>query len=319
MPSLLARLALLVPLVFAIVSLVLSALCLFAGHEEGVLEDYAIIRLNTSGLGQNMFDFGSDDSAQTDNNNDNDGGFFDGITDRIGDAWDDIQETVEGGLNDLTGGVADILADEIGISEWYSLHVMTYCQGQYRPNATAHNAGLNVTECSDSSPDNRLNLTDILDQQLRVGPLELSLNDIDWPSDVQDAIQMLNNVLLGLFILYVLTMAFSGLTIIGTIVAVFLLSRGVVLINMVIASLGMLTSTIASIIVTVVMTRGIDELNDVGQDIGLQGQRGSQFLTLTWIVSAFMIAATASYTVQCCLLTRQRRRERAMARKEGGY
>ena len=270
MPSLLARLVLLVPLAFAIVSLVLSALCLFAGHEVGVLEDYAIIRLNTSGFGQDMFDFANDDNAQAeDNNDDDDGGFLDGIGDIISDGRDSIEGALQDGLNDVTGGIADLLADELGISEWFSLHVMTYCEGQYRPNATAHNAGLNVTDCSNSSPNNRLNLTEILDQQLRVGPVEVSLADFDWPSDVQDAIQMLNNVLLGLFVLYVLTMAFSGLTILGTLVAVFLMSRGVILINMIIASLGMLTSTIASIIVTVVMTRGIDELNDAAQDIGI--------------------------------------------------
>jgi hypothetical protein len=103
-----------------------------------------------------VFDFANDNDAQTeDNNDDDDGGLFDGITDRLGDAWDSVEGRVQDGLNDLTGGIADRLADELGVSEWFSLHVMTYCEGQYRPNATAHNAGLNVTDCSDSSPNSK--------------------------------------------------------------------------------------------------------------------------------------------------------------------
>jgi hypothetical protein len=44
----------LVPIIFASVGLLLSCLCLFAGHEAGLLEDYAIFTTNVSRFGQDI-------------------------------------------------------------------------------------------------------------------------------------------------------------------------------------------------------------------------------------------------------------------------
>ncbi len=43
----LSRCAVLLPLVFSIVSAVLASLALFAGHQQGFLEDYAVVRVST--------------------------------------------------------------------------------------------------------------------------------------------------------------------------------------------------------------------------------------------------------------------------------
>ena len=41
-----------------------------------------------------------------------------------------------------------------------------------------------------SLPD-RLNLTDMLDQQFSVGPFDLSLQDIKWPDSIQDKLDII--------------------------------------------------------------------------------------------------------------------------------
>lgn len=46
--TVLARLAVLLPLVLSIVGLIISALSLFAGHREGFMEDYAIARVSNT-------------------------------------------------------------------------------------------------------------------------------------------------------------------------------------------------------------------------------------------------------------------------------
>lgn len=53
--SLNMRLAALLPVAFCAASLVLTFLCLFAGSSKGWMEDYSVLTLNTSRIGQNLF------------------------------------------------------------------------------------------------------------------------------------------------------------------------------------------------------------------------------------------------------------------------
>lgn len=62
-------------------------------------------------------------------------------------AVESIKNDVEDTLNDIGNRVADHLADRLGIAEFYSLHALTICEGDFKPNATAPKADRNVTEC----------------------------------------------------------------------------------------------------------------------------------------------------------------------------
>lgn len=126
------------PLVLSIVAFVLSFLALFAGHKEGFMEDYDVVRLNTSGLGQNILDVSSDQSDSDDN-------ALDRIIGIVRNKTSDI-------INGIGNDVADRLADELGISHWYSLHLMDVCQGDFAPNVTAPNVWLNVSDCTQPKP-----------------------------------------------------------------------------------------------------------------------------------------------------------------------
>lgn len=95
-----------------------------------------------------MLDVGDDASTNT-----NDGDEGDGILDKVKDKWNDIKEDIKDDINKFSGDIADELADKLGISEWYSIHVMDACMGQYKPNATTPGAGLNTTNCTDSDPN----------------------------------------------------------------------------------------------------------------------------------------------------------------------
>lgn len=284
------------------VAFILSMLCLFAGHKEGFMEEYSVARLNTSMIGRNVLDV--DDSASTSEKED------DGIFGKISGKWDDVKNDIKGKINDVTGDIADELADTIGISEWYSIHIMATCDGQYKPNATSPGAGFNVTNCTNSAPEKRFNLTDMLDKQLSVGPFELNLADINWPDDIQDSIDLLNKALLATFVLYVIAVGFSGLAMLGALAAFFLFSRrGVNAVNLVIASLAALVLLIASILVTVAGKKGVSKLNDVGDNVGISASRGTKFLGLTWAAAALMIAAAIYWFVHLCLMRRERKRE----------
>ncbi|KAF5699648.1 hypothetical protein FGLOB1_11235 [Fusarium globosum] len=299
----LSRFFVLLPLVLSMVAFILSMLCLFAGHKEGFMEEYSVARLNTSMIGHNVLDTDSDASS---NDNDEDDGFFGKVTDK----WNEVKDDVKGKINDITGDVADKLADTIGISEWYSIHVMATCDGQYKPNATSPGAGYNVTNCTNSAPEKRFNLTEMLDKQLEVGPFQMNLADINWPDDIQDSIDLLNTALLVTFVFYVLAVGFSGLAMVASAGAFFLFARrGVNAVNVILSGLAALVLLIASILVTVAGKKGVNKIKDVGDDVGLSASVGKKFLALTWAAAALMIIAAIYWVMHLCLMRRERKRQ----------
>ncbi|KAH7303712.1 actin cortical patch SUR7/pH-response regulator pali [Stachybotrys elegans] len=283
-----ARLALIVPLILSTTSAILCALCLSAGRTPGFLEDFAIIRLNTSTIGHSLLDFVSsrdnDENAGNTSNNDNN------PLNSISDAWNDVEQEVSNAFDSLANSVIDEAVDLLDIPEWYSLHVMTICEGLNGPDA-----GLNATQCSDLTSENRLDLVASLDHYLSLSPVQIDMDiaDIGWLEDIQDAINLVNGILQGLFALYVLTIILIVLSIATNVIVSLAWTSMLMMVNLMGFTLATLSSVALSIIVTVALTRAINALNDIGGNVGIRGERGSSFLILTWIASSFMICATS--------------------------
>jgi hypothetical protein len=53
------------PVLCCTAALILSFLCLFAGHKKGFMEDYSLLTLNTSAVGQNLVSSATSDSDST--------------------------------------------------------------------------------------------------------------------------------------------------------------------------------------------------------------------------------------------------------------
>lgn len=73
------------------------------------------------------------------------GGFFSSVVATIASEIGDE-------INGIGNQVADKLSKELGISQFYSLHLMDACEGNFAPNATAPGAGYNVTNCTSPTP-----------------------------------------------------------------------------------------------------------------------------------------------------------------------
>lgn len=127
---------------------------------------------------------------------------------------------------------------------------------------------------------------------------------------------MLNDVMLALFILYVLGLAFSGLGVIGS-VAAFVIAgkRSITLVNLIISLLAAVCIAVGSIVVTVAATKGVNKINDVGEDVGVEAEKGGKFLAITWAAAALMILATVVWAVLFCSAMRERKRARRAHRK----
>lgn len=282
------------PVLLSIAALVISFLLLFAGSRPGFLEDYSLVRLNLTTLGYDVISDNIDNIA-----GDNEGisGIIDNISDLIGD-----------GLDDIGNSVADRLADELGISEWYSIHILTVCQGEYDPNATDSDPSYKVSECTTASPDARVNLTDLINNELQIGPLRITLDDINWPSEIDERIDQVNDALLALFIVYVVAIGFCGFALIGAVAAFFFdpRRRRVSLANMLLAALAALLLLGGSIATMIGGRRGADEINNIGEDVGISAEAGTPFIILSWVAFALMALAVVYWGAVACFARRDR-------------
>lgn len=173
-----------------------------------------------------------------------------------------------------------------------------------------------VKQTADKTSLDALNLTELLDHELSVGPFEISLNDINWPDEVQDAINAINDVLLAMFVLYVLGIGFSGIGVFTAAAAfVFAGKRSVMLINLAVSALAAICILVGSILVTVAVTAGIDQINDVGDDVGIAAKKGDKFLGITWAAAAMMVLSTVIWCGLFFSVWRERKRSARSHRK----
>jgi hypothetical protein len=131
---------------------------------------------------------------------------------------------------------------------------------------------------------------------------------------------MVNDALLGLFILYVLGVGFSGLAIFGSIAAFFLNERrSVALLNVGLSTLAALCITIGSILVTVAAKKGVGKINDLGDDVGVSANVGKKFLAITWVAAGMMLGAMFYWVVQLCGLQREKKKRWTPRNKKETY
>ncbi|KAI0160399.1 actin cortical patch SUR7/pH-response regulator pali [Xylariaceae sp. FL1272] len=287
------------PVIFSFIAFVLAIILLLAGTgpQQRQLEPYHIIAVNISGFGQDLVSSATQTSSSSEPSATS---IWDEITGEAGDIGDDIEDE----LNDLVGDAADEIIEELGISDWYSLHIMAICEGMFANSSDAYN----TTNCTVGETGLRLNLSAILDHEIDVGPLDLNLNQVPIPDKVQTAINLVNDALKALFVIYVLAIAFSGLSVVSSALAGIVMLFGkseksehhlrlMCLGNLVISSIATLLLLISSAIVTYINNKGVKEINDAGKDVGISGIKGLKFITLTWIAFGLAAASTLVWTL----------------------
>jgi len=277
----------------AIVAFVLSMLCLFAGHKAGFMEDYHILALNTSTLGHNLLSTSSNSQAGP-----------------IGSFFHNITNTIENELDGVLNDVADDLSKVLGISQWYSLHILDQCEGSYSPNATAKGAKYNVTKCTKDTAMYHFNIEKTINEELENSTLHLNLSDLGWPDSIQDKINEATAALDATFVLYTIGIVAAGLLIITSLVSFFLDgSRLVSIGNWGLAMISFLTLLLASIIVVVFQDEAAKAINKNANDIGVYAYKGKKYLIITWVSVAVMFLATVAWTVEFCVGRRNAKRE----------
>jgi general stress protein CsbA len=309
--SKLLRFAILIPLIFSFVAFVLTNLALFSGNQKGFLEEYAVIRINTTRIGQNVLQTDSKSDSSNDDNGD------ESLWDKLKGKVDDLGDDAKGKINDIAGDIIGDIADELGVSDWYSLHVMNACWGGFGPNATTSHFQLNVTNCTQSAAKIRFNLTEIMDHQLSLGPFHISLESIKWPGSIQLKIAALNSALMALFVFYVLGVGFSGLSMLACIPAfLFGDKRIILMMNTALASLGAGVITLASIIATAASSIAVNAINTEGKPVTVVATKGTKFYGLTWSSTILMMLTTGFWVTKFMLIWKKEKKDRERYSKE---
>ncbi|KAI5367613.1 hypothetical protein Slin14017_G026490 [Septoria linicola] len=276
-----------VPILLLTAALILTFLCLFAGHKQGFLENFQILSLNVSQLGEQSFLTVTQDNSE--------------IGQLFGALPENVQSAISQGVNTA--------AQSLGIPEFYNVNIMTVCQGDYDPNALAEDASRNVTDCSDMRAGYRFDPRDQIQDEIDARGLNIDISQLGWPDALDDALSVVEPITLGAFVLYVVNCAVIFIALIFSIMAIFTSGRLSACCNVGFNLLAFLISAATSAIITVVAVYGSDLINQYGEEYGVLASSGTSFLILTWFATGCLLVTALLWCVDCCCLSGRRKRK----------
>lgn len=259
-------------------------------------------QLNTSRIAQNLLNTTSSESSNPIVS------FFDDIT-------NSVQEEINDSLNSL--------AQDLGLHDFYSAHLLNYCEGFYTPsdlpNATLPRSAIskNVTHCSNRTALFAFNPRATLQRELDdAGHGDLNLTDLAWPEELDDGVRALATASKATFVLYCVGAALAFVALAAAGVGVFFEGRLSAVVNVVVDSVAFLVLGVASAVVTAVAVKAARVVNEKGEDVGVSAQRGGKFLALTWAATGLLFVASLVWCGMCVVGGRRRRVSRV---KGKGY
>jgi hypothetical protein len=286
------------PIICACAAVALSFLCLFAGHKPGWMEDYHIMTLNTSRVGQNFI-------------NDTD------ATSHLPSFLANMIHNITSSINNDVDAAIESIAKQLGLEDFYSYHMLDYCYGQYEPqpvpsgNVTSKDIHKNVTGCSNQTAMFHFDPDASLQLSLDDNHVSITLDDLHWPKEIQDNMNNLRVAAKATFVLYCIGIGLALVALFTSLIGCFSSGRVTAFINILVSILAFLAIGIASGIVTAVMVKGTDTINKYGKDIGVDAKRGNKYLALTWAATGAMFLATMIWTLECLAGSRRRTHRRS--------
>lgn len=152
-----------------------------------------------------------------------------------------------------------------------------------------------------------INITQMLDHDLTVGPFTLNLADLGIVQDMQSGINTMSKFLEIPVIIYYFGAVFIGLSILGSLAAVFLIdvegqdttkpvnptvTRAVIVGNLGLATSAILFLFTGNTLITYAGKKVVQEVTEHGNKFGLYAYRGTKFLAISWATFALMALAT---------------------------
>lgn len=156
------------------------------------------------------------------------------------------------------------IAKRLGLHDFYSVHLQTYCEGYYMPAAVPNNTlskshiHKNVTSCSNRTAMYKFDPAEILQKELDdSGNGEINLiRDLHWPEDVSKGIRALRIAARATFVLYCIAIGFIGVALLLACISFFFEGRLSAFVNVMVDWLAFVVVGIASAIATVRVSKG---------------------------------------------------------------
>ncbi|KUI67273.1 SUR7 family protein pun1 [Cytospora mali] len=293
------------PVILGLGALILTLLCLFAGSTKSFLPEFSLITVNTSQIGENLLS----SSYITDHPE---------VTAIIDLFPQEIQDDAEALLN--------AVIRRLGIHDFYTANLMTYCEGYYEPTALPNasvslgSISKNFTYCSPRSADFQFDPRAALQRDLNAsGNSWLDVTtDLDWPDEVDQGLQAVHIVQRVAFVIYCIAIGLIGLATLVSVVSVLFSGRLSACGNVLLALLAFLVAIIASALATAVAVVGETAVNHYGGDVGISATAGGKFLGLTWGATGAMLVCVVWWSVDCCCGRRGRNKSKAARGEKQG-
>ena len=202
---------------------------------------------------------------------------------------------VEGEIENVVNEDLDSFAKALGLHDFYSIHVLDFCEGFFQPNGTADR---NVTYCSNATALFTFNATQTLQDELDKAGIDISLQDLHWPHAIQDGINTLKLSFKVVFVMYAIGIAATGLSLLGSAAGLFMEGHLIALLNILLAQLAFLCMLIASAIVTWAATKATNVINEYGKDIDVNATRGGGFIAITWVSTVALFIGSIGWVVE---------------------
>lgn len=217
---------------------------------------------------------------------------------------DGLTNDIQGGINDLFNGVTSDVANALGLPDFFTVYLRGHCTGTYQHNASKT---LLLTDCSNHTALFHFNPTEIMQQYL---PKGVTLEDLHWPSAIDLAEGALNATGMALSILHILSIICIGTGVLSAVWKLYFDRRVVAMFNLAVDTvslqafshelmsnthgnqLGFLAITLATILSTVIIEKGVDVINKHGEVIGIAATKGAKFLSMMWTATVLMLLAT---------------------------
>jgi len=279
----------LVAIVLAIAALIMSLLVLLAGKDSNHLKGIYILNIDTTGIAGNV------DLIPESSNS---------FLDRIGDR-----------IDDFAGGVADKAVNALGVHDLYSWKVMTFCTGDQTLQETKDGKKLDIQQCGPLKAGMSFDLKQKLEDDLFEG----QQLPFQFPEDAEQANDILKGVSKAMGILYIIGVALTGLTVLMSILGLFISSRIFAFLTAIVAFLAFIALGVASGLLTALMVKLHEEFTRHLSEYGFSFSKSKLALGLTWAAVGCMLIVTLFWFFSiCCGPRRNRDPEPMAARKTGG-
>ncbi|KAB2575282.1 hypothetical protein DBV05_g6023 [Lasiodiplodia theobromae] len=191
-----------------------------------------------------------------------------------------------------------------GKNEWYSIHVMNYCFGNFSSDGSRTLEG-----CSKSTAFFSINPVSLANSKT-LGPFQISFSQT-----ITDLGGKIENAYQAVFFFLCTGIAATGLVfILGMIIAMVDARRythgtRVSLLNLGLSAIAFLGLGLSTGVITGVLVQTVDKINQLGSDVGISACRGDKFLWMAWSSTVVMLIVTIvwfmDYYVERKLLLRE--------------